>query len=53
VNGRLLATISVLGAVLAGVLLGVLLFAEQPTTLEVDYSPSSDPASEATAPAEE
>jgi hypothetical protein len=51
---RVLGTISVLGAVLAGILLGVLLFTEQPTVLEVDFSPGS--SSEATpsesAPAE-
>jgi hypothetical protein len=48
----MLATISVVGAVLAGVLLGFLLFAGAPTTLEVDYSPSSSPSPSATEPAE-
>jgi hypothetical protein len=46
-NRRVLGTISVLGAVMAGILLGVLLFTDQPTVLEVDFSPTS----ESTAPA--
>jgi hypothetical protein len=45
-NRRVLATISVLGAVVAGILLGVILFTDQPTVLEVDFSPDSSPASE-------
>jgi hypothetical protein len=45
-NRRVLATISVLGAVVAGILLGVLLFVDQPTVLEVDFSPDSQPASD-------
>jgi hypothetical protein len=49
-NRRVLGIISVLGAVVAGILLGVLLFADQPTVLEVDFSPDS--ASES-APADE
>jgi hypothetical protein len=48
-NRRVLAAISVLGAVVAGILLGVILFADQPTVLEVDFSPDSSPASESTA----
>jgi hypothetical protein len=44
VERRVLGTISVLGAVVAGILFGVLLFSDTPTTLEVDYSPSSVPA---------
>jgi hypothetical protein len=39
---RILGTISVLGAVIAGILFGVLLFTDQPTVLEVDFSPSSE-----------
>jgi hypothetical protein len=50
VERRVLGTISVLGAVVAGILLGVILFSSTPTTLEVDYSPSSVPASEPAAP---
>jgi hypothetical protein len=45
-NRRVLATISVLGAVVAGILLGVLLFVDQPTVLEVDFSPDSQPVSD-------
>jgi hypothetical protein len=51
VERRVLGTISVIGAVVAGILLGVILFSSTPTTLEVDYSPSSVPASEPAAPA--
>jgi hypothetical protein len=48
---RVLGTISVIGAVLAGILLGVLLFTDQPTVLEVDFSPDSRPATESSPPA--
>jgi hypothetical protein len=50
VERRVLGTISVLGAVVAGILFGVLLFSDTPTTLEVDYSPSSVPAAEPASP---
>jgi hypothetical protein len=49
-NRRVLAAISVLGAVVAGILLGVILFTDQPTVLEVDFSPDASPASESTVP---
>jgi hypothetical protein len=41
-QNRVLATISILGAVVAGILFGVLIFTDQPTVLEVDFSPSSE-----------
>jgi hypothetical protein len=46
-----LATISILGAVVAGILFGVLIFADQPTVLEVDFSPSSETVVESDATA--
>jgi hypothetical protein len=50
-DNRVLATISILGAVVAGILFGVLIFADQPTVLEVDFSPSSETVVESDATA--
>jgi hypothetical protein len=46
VDHRLLATISVVGAIVAGILFGIMLFVDQPTVLEVDFSPTGDAAAE-------